>query len=115
MGLLGLLYQKVSISSDPQIRLWLHSPLHVKGKKFFRPADVFWVLLICGLSPSKAPGKTERKQQISLVDQALQAEEGQKPKKGREAWNLYSPRPVSALERGLYNFKRVLIFLLLFH
>ena len=41
VGLLGLMYQKVSMSSDPQIRLWIHSPLHVKGKKVFQACRCF--------------------------------------------------------------------------
>ena len=38
-----------------------------------RPADILCVLSIYSLSSPRTPGKAEKKQQISLVDQALQA------------------------------------------
>lgn len=34
-----------------------------------------------------------------------EAEEGQKPRKGRDAWNLYSPGAIFALEKSYTNLK----------
>ena len=97
-----------SVSEDTQIFYLIStdqalSPFPAACKReggFFRPADILCVLSIYSFSSPRTPGETGKKQQISLVDQALQA----KTKVRKGGMELYSPRPVLALQRGVCHF-----------
>ena len=71
-----------SVSEDTQISAdQAMSPFPAACKReggFLRPADILCVLSTCSLSSPRTPRKTEKQQQIGLVDQAVQAKK--KPK-----------------------------------